>query len=429
MPDDVVIRVQNLSKQYRIGAHEGYKTFRETLVDTVKVPFQRLSSLLSAPRSLLSPPGDTIWALKNVSFEVKKGEVLGIIGRNGAGKTTILKILSRITEPTEGRVELKGRVGSLLEVGTGFHPELTGHENIYLYGAILGMDRWEVTKKFDEIVAFAELEKFIDTPVKRYSSGMYMRLAFAVAAHMEPEVLLVDEVLAVGDAIFQRKCMDKMGKAAEGGRTVLFVSHNMSAVSSICQRGILLEGGEISFSGTAHETVSLYLDQCAETARDEMKISQRKDRTGSGEVRLTNFYIEDEAGQKIEHIRNGETVRLVFDYATESNREVENVDFQLVVLTQSGELVFQFGTRFTGQKIKMIPPKGKFICEIRKFPLVPGRYRLDSYLVTGETISDYIAWLTQIDVIDGDFYKSGYRVFEKESKFLIDASMFLRESQ
>ena len=205
MPDDVVIKVENLSKQYRIGAHEGYKTFRETLVDTVKVPFQLLSSLLSAPRSKLSSRDDTIWALKDVSFEVKQGEVVGIIGRNGAGKTTILKILSRITEPTKGRVELRGRVGSLLEVGTGFHPELSGHENVYLYGAILGMDRWEVTRKFDEIIAFAELEKFIDTPVKRYSSGMYMRLAFAVAAHMETEILLVDEVLAVGDVAFQKK--------------------------------------------------------------------------------------------------------------------------------------------------------------------------------------------------------------------------------
>jgi lipopolysaccharide transport system ATP-binding protein len=179
---DVVIKVENLSKQYHIGAHEGYKTFRETIVDAAKAPFSRLGSLLSAPRSKLLSPDDTIWALKDVSFEVKQGEVVGIIGRNGAGKTTVLKILSRITEPTEGRVELKGRVGSLLEVGTGFHPELTGHENIYLYGAILGMDRWEVTKKFDEIIAFAELEKFVDTPVKRYSSGMYMRLAFAVAS-------------------------------------------------------------------------------------------------------------------------------------------------------------------------------------------------------------------------------------------------------
>lgn len=419
---ETVIKVENLSKRYRIGAREGYKTFRETLVDSVKAPFRKIANIGKPV-----PEAETIWALNDVSFEVKKGEVLGIIGRNGAGKTTILKILSRITEPTKGRVELKGRVGSLLEVGTGFHPELTGHENIYLYGAILGMDRYEISRKFDEIVAFAELEKFIDTPVKKYSSGMYMRLAFSVAAYLEPEILLVDEVLAVGDAIFQRKCMDKMGKAAEGGRTVLFVSHNMSAVSSICQRGILLEAGEIAFSGSAQETVSLYLDQCAETAKDGAKISQRKDRAGSGEVKLTIFYLENKAGQKIEHIRNGETVRLVFDYVTKSNQEVENVEFQIVVSRQSGELVFQFGTRFTGQNFKKIHPKGKFICEIRKFPLVPGRYRLDTYLVAGGIPSDFVSWLAQIDVVDGDFYQSGYRVFEKESKFLVDGSVILSE--
>ena len=200
---ETVIKVENLSKQYRIGVKERYKTFRETLVDAAKAPFRRIARL--NPKSQIRDPQfETIWALKDVSFEIEQGKVVGIIGRNGAGKTTLLKILSKITEPTEGRVELRGRVGSLLEVGTGFHPELTGHENVYLYGAILGMDRWEVTRKFDEIIAFAELEKFIDTPVKRYSSGMYMRLAFAVAAYLEPEILLVDEVLAVGDAAFQK---------------------------------------------------------------------------------------------------------------------------------------------------------------------------------------------------------------------------------
>jgi len=275
MPDDVVIKVENLSKQYRIGAKEGYRTFRETLVDAAKAPFARLRSALSkehgaqhsgsypmpyAPGSMPSSQHDDyIWALKNVSFEVKQGEVIGIIGRNGAGKSTLLKILSKITEPTEGRVELRGRVGSLLEVGTGFHPELTGHENVYLYGAILGMDRWEVTRKFDEIVAFAELEKFIDTPVKRYSSGMYMRLAFAVAAHMETEILLVDEVLAVGDVSFQKKCLGKMEDVSKENRSVLFVSHNIAAVTKLCEETIWIDQGRIVSIGPSNGVTASYL--------------------------------------------------------------------------------------------------------------------------------------------------------------------------
>ncbi|MCJ7620698.1 MAG: ABC transporter ATP-binding protein, partial [Anaerolineae bacterium] len=220
---DIAVHVENLSKQYRIGAPQArYKTLRESLVDMASAPVHRLRRL-GQP----SPENETIWALKDVSFDVKKGEVVGIIGRNGSGKTTLLKILSRITEPTEGHAEIKGRVGSLLEVGTGFHPELTGRENIYLNGAILGMKRAEIDERFDEIVAFSEIERFLDTPVKRYSSGMYVRLAFSVAAHLEPEILLVDEVLAVGDAAFQKKCLGKMGDVAREGRTGLFVSHNM----------------------------------------------------------------------------------------------------------------------------------------------------------------------------------------------------------
>ncbi|MBW1908169.1 MAG: ATP-binding cassette domain-containing protein [Deltaproteobacteria bacterium] len=256
---DTVIQVENISKQYRIGALEGYKTFRETLVDAAKAPFRRIAGVINRQSTIDNRQSETIWALRNVSFEVKQGEVVGIIGRNGAGKSTLLKILSQITEPTEGRVELRGRVGSLLEVGTGFHPELTGHENVYLYGAILGMDRWEVTRKFDEIIAFSELEKFIDTPVKRYSSGMYMRLAFAVAAHLEPEILLVDEVLAVGDVAFQKKCLGKMEDVSREGRTVLFVSHNMQAVKNLCSMGLHLKEGRLLDRGNAHQMVDLYL--------------------------------------------------------------------------------------------------------------------------------------------------------------------------
>ena len=247
MPE-AAIRAHGLSKQYRIGERRAATNFREAIAEAAKARFRRRART----------PRDTIWALKDVSFEIAPGEVVGVIGRNGAGKSTLLKLLSRITEPTEGRVELQGRVGSLLEVGTGFHSELTGRENIFLNGAILGMKRAEIARKFDEIVAFAEVERFIDTPVKHYSSGMYLRLAFAVAAHLEPEILLVDEVLAVGDAAFQKKCMGKMGDVARGGRTVLFVSHNLQAIAELTKRTLVVERGSLLFSGDRYEALERY---------------------------------------------------------------------------------------------------------------------------------------------------------------------------
>jgi lipopolysaccharide transport system ATP-binding protein len=256
---DVAIRCEGLAKQYQIGERESYKAIRDVITNTLASPLRRLRSAVrhsSNGRAAIEKPN--IWALKDVSFEIKRGEVVGIIGRNGAGKSTLLKILSRITEPTLGHADIWGRVGSLLEVGTGFHPELTGRDNIFLNGAILGMRRAEIARKFDEIVAFAEVEKFIDTPVKRYSSGMYMRLAFAVAAHMETEILAIDEVLAVGDSGFQRKCLGKMHQVTAAGRTVIFVSHNMGAILQICKRGILLENGKVKAMGTAVEMARAY---------------------------------------------------------------------------------------------------------------------------------------------------------------------------
>jgi len=280
--NDIAIRVENLSKQYRIGGPQArYRTIRESLTGAITAPFHRLSSVIRGRSSAAA--NETIWVLKDVSFEVKRGEVVGIIGRNGAGKSTLLKILSRITEPTEGCAEIHGRVGSLLEVGTGFHPELTGRENITLNGAILGMKRAEIDRKFDEIVAFAEIEKFIDTPVKHYSSGMYVRLAFAVAAHLEPEILLVDEVLAVGDAAFQKKCLGKMGDVAREGRTVLFVSHNMAAIVQLCSRGVLLERGRLGHIGNADEIVRRYLAIGSEEL-DTIDLTQYTLRRGTQDV-------------------------------------------------------------------------------------------------------------------------------------------------
>ncbi len=264
---DIAIKVEGLSKRYRIGAQQqAYRTLREKLNDAALAPFRAAKSILTrngngnSKFEIRNSKSEMFWALKDVSFEVKRGEVVGIIGRNGAGKSTLLKILSRITEPTEGYADMNGRIASLLEVGTGFHPELTGRENIFLNGSILGMKRVEIKKKFDEIVAFAEISKFIDTPVKHYSSGMYVRLAFAVAAHLDPEILLVDEVLAVGDFKFQEKCLGKMGEVASQGRTVLFVSHNLGSIQRLCPKALLLEQGSVISWGTTTDVVTDYLE-------------------------------------------------------------------------------------------------------------------------------------------------------------------------
>lgn len=274
---DVAIRVENLGKRYRIGRREPYKTLRDSLAGAVRAPFRRLSGGSNGDGGR----GELIWALRDVSFEVRRGEVVGVIGRNGAGKSTLLKILSRITAPTEGSAVINGRVGSLLEVGTGFHPELTGRENIYLSGAILGMRKREINEKFDEIVKFAEVEKFIDTPLKRYSSGMQVRLAFAVAAHLEPEILLVDEVLAVGDAAFQKKCLGKMGDISKEGRTVLFVSHNMGAIEQLCDKCILLENGVIKQIGTTSTVISIYLRDLHSHLKSSFLAFPNGDKNGS----------------------------------------------------------------------------------------------------------------------------------------------------
>jgi len=278
---DIVVRAENLSKRYQIaGTREQYKTMRESIVSAVAGPIRRLRGGKFIPHHT-----ETIWALRDISFEIKRGEIVGIIGRNGAGKSTLLKILSRVTEPTEGRAIIRGRVGSLLEVGTGFHPELTGRENIYLNGAILGMSRSEIGRKFDEIASFAEIEKFLDTPVKYYSSGMYVRLAFAVAAHLEPEILLVDEVLTVGDAAFQKKCLGKIGDVAREGQTVLFVSHNMGAIVSLCNRCLLIEQGSLTQDGNPSQVTGVYQTSLYSTIKDPSDLSGIE-RYGTGKAKF-----------------------------------------------------------------------------------------------------------------------------------------------
>jgi lipopolysaccharide transport system ATP-binding protein len=315
----LIITAENLGKQYRLGTQQAaYATLRETIANAVRRPDKTRNGNATG----------TFWALRDINFEIQEGEVVGIIGRNGAGKSTLLRILSRVTEPTTGRVKLRGRVGSLLEVGTGFHPELTGRENIFLNGAILGMKKAEIVRKFDEIVAFAEIEKFIDTPVKRYSTGMYLRLAFAVAAHLEPDVLLVDEVLAVGDASFQRKCLDKMKVVGEDGRTVLFVSHNMPAVTRLCERIILLDEGRVVADGPAHKVASLYLQSGLGT----MAVREWKDRTkapGNEIVRLCAVRVINEDGEMAEtiDIRRPVGIEMEFEVLQAGRNLVPNYTF------------------------------------------------------------------------------------------------------
>jgi lipopolysaccharide transport system ATP-binding protein len=329
--DDIVIKVENISKRYRLGSDAPYKTLRESIVNIVK------KTLHTGKNNKQEPTGDVksgeLWALHDVSFEVKQGDIVGVIGRNGAGKSTLLKILTRITEPTTGRITMMGRVGSLLEVGTGFHPELSGHENIYLYGAILGMDRYEVTRKFDEIIAFAELEKFVETPVKRYSSGMYMRLAFAVAAHLDPEILLVDEVLAVGDASFQQKCLGKMDEVSKGGRTVLFVSHNMSSIQRLCTTAMLLDKGKIIATGSAAQVTELYLKEGGTES-----LGWKRGLPSSADACFTKVFIRGSDGKEANLVTTSDAPCVAMEFTIRN--KCRDLQIAVDLLDRAGEVIF-----------------------------------------------------------------------------------------
>ncbi|HSF82418.1 MAG TPA: ABC transporter ATP-binding protein [Anaerolineales bacterium] len=327
---DIAIHVENLGKQYKIGAQvDRYRTLRDSIVEAAKWPVRVL-------RRQRSTSNDTIWALNDVSFDVRRGEVLGVIGRNGAGKSTLLKILSRVTEPSSGYAEIHGRVGSLLEVGTGFHPELTGRENIALNGAILGMRRAEIERKFDEIVDFSGVEKFIDTPVKRYSSGMYLRLAFAVAAHLEPEILVVDEVLAVGDAEFQRKCLGKMSEVAQEGRTVLFVSHNMSAVLRLTQEAIILEKGRLVLRAPSAQAVDYYLTS-GFSLTGEHYWQPDEIPPSASPFRPVALRVRNPKGQIVDTVRSIEPVTLEVEYCLDA--PITGLRVGIYLMTSHGEQI------------------------------------------------------------------------------------------
>ena len=410
--NDIAITVEKVGKKYKIGKRQDkYNTLRDTLAEAFISPFRKAGKLLRGQAAGAAALDETIWALEDVSFEIKHGEIIGIIGRNGAGKSTLLKILSRITEPTKGFAEIHGRVGSLLEVGTGFHPELTGRENIYLNGAILGMKRIEIDRKFDEIVAFSEVDKFIDTPVKHYSSGMYLRLAFAVAAHLEPEILIVDEVLAVGDASFQKKCLNRMEDVGKQGRTVIFVSHNMPAITRLCKRVILLNKGSILQDGPSNQVVRTYLNE----GRSVMATREWPNLVNApgGEIaRLRAVRVLAEDGRIVEtvDIRRPVAIEMEYDVLKSGYVLLPNFDF----FNEEG--IHAFKTLDQDPDWRRRPrPKGRYVST----SWIPGNFLAEGMLfVTAALVTltpvipqcyerDVVAFQV-IDSIDGDSVRGDY---------------------
>jgi lipopolysaccharide transport system ATP-binding protein len=391
----VVIQVENLSKYYRLGLIGG-GTLREDLNRWWAKARGRPDPLLKiGDTDHGNRVGGELWALRDVSFQVREGEILGIIGRNGAGKSTLLKILSRITAPTTGQVKIKGRVGSLLEVGTGFHPELTGRENIYLNGAILGMKKAEIDRKLDEIIDFAEIEQFIDTPVKRYSSGMYVRLAFAVAAHLEPEILIVDEVLAVGDVAFQKKCLGKMGDVAKSGRTVLFVSHNILAIENLCSSVLILKAGRVADIGSPERVITVYL-------QDLNTIKQNSIKLEFAELSMTFEAIDS---QKKNSFRTGDFIR--FKVNLKVDRPVRNANFGIGVEDQHGQRVLTFHTQYQHANVWGIVENVEMVVDWDECILCPGTYHLIAALYENNQLA--LAWnnIDDLTITDADIYGTG----------------------
>lgn len=419
---NTVISVENLSKQYVIGRkRSGDDGLRHVIESAVRAPINWLRNRPQETR----PEGE-FWALKDVSFTVGHGEAVGIVGRNGAGKSTLLKILSRITEPTSGRIRYKGRVASLLEVGTGFHPELTGRENIFLNAAILGMKRSDILRKFDEIVAFSEIEKFLDTPVKRYSSGMYIRLAFGVAAHLEPDILLVDEVLAVGDASFQKKCIGKMGNVVSEGRTVLFVSHNMAAVTSLCSRAILIDRGRIEKTGTPQSVIEDYLAKARNDA--SVPVRSRTDRKGNGRIRFTQSAVLNDRLEEVDTVASGQDISIRLDYDIPNAEILSNAVVQIKFFGLLGQPLFACLSRASAKDPLTIAPGSQIFCNIPRLPLLPGTYTYTIWCTVGEVTEDLVAEAGKLSVIEGDYFGTGKLPARQVGDFLVAHSWSDRAS-
>ncbi|MBI5208118.1 MAG: ABC transporter ATP-binding protein [Candidatus Firestonebacteria bacterium] len=419
-----VIVVENLSKKYVIG-HQGqgyrYVALRDIITEKFKNVGKRIfNPLKSLSDSQKKSTKEDFWALKDINFEIEQGERIGIIGRNGAGKSTLLKILSRITDPTTGRIKIKGRISSLLEVGTGFHPELTGRENIYLNGAILGMNKIEIRKKFDEIVSYAEVEKFLDTPVKRYSSGMYLRLAFAVAAHLESEILLVDEVLAVGDAAFQRKCLNKMKEVGQNGRTVLFVSHNMAAIASLTSKCCLMEQGKLKLFSSSDEVITNYLSSAQSLL--SIPLSERKDRSGNGKICFIDCKILDEHGNPVDTVSSGQKIKFYFKYKSKEKQLPKNISIAIAITNSTGIKICTFWNYLSGNEFQEISSEGYFICELPEVPFFSGLYSFGIYAEVSGELADAVSDVGNFNVIEGDFFGSSKYPNSKHGIFLVHHS-------
>lgn len=383
---DSILRLDGVGKYYRLGGMQPYETLRDNV-----------AKMLSR-RSKQVIPDKGFWALRDISFHLKQGEVLGIVGRNGAGKSTLLKLLSRITTPDEGQINVRGRIGSLLEVGTGFHPELTGRENIYMNGVLLGMTHREVAAKYDEIVAFSGVEEFLDTPVKRYSSGMRVRLGFAVAAHLDPEILVIDEVLAVGDAEFQRKCLGRMNDVASQGRTVLFVSHQMEAIQSLCTRAVWLESGSMQMDGPATEVVSNYLASTTKVAVSG--IAARTDRSGKGNVKITELSINDSAGRPPS---TGRDTRITFSLSAELPLR-DTLMVRFAIRDNMDRVITLLTNESPGQEIEIDGTTGNVHCSITKLPLVAGEYTADVSIWCSGYLEDKVNRALVFTVMAGDYF-------------------------
>lgn len=391
------IVVENLSKRYRVGARLAYGGLRERISDLAQNVFSTRTDAPARERQM--------WALKDISFRMEQGEIIGIIGRNGAGKSTLLRILAEITEPTHGRVELYGRVGALLEVGTGFHPELTGHDNVYLNGAILGMKRREIDARYDEIVAFSGVERFINTPLKYYSTGMAVRLGFAVSAYLEPEILIVDEVLAVGDLAFRERCLGKMHDVASGGRSVIFVSHSMAAISSLCPRTMWLNDGEIVFDGATHEAIGKYVAHSRSSGGEAF--DEYTERRGTGVLLVKRVLLEDLEGNEVDAVASGEGVRIVLEYEAEKHLNLHNLQANVTIGSGSGPGIFSFLSSVSGADLSAAPPSGRLVCEVPELPLAPGHYDLQFSIIVGREVVDKVVQARSVVVVEGDYFGTG----------------------